>query len=86
MERRCASCGSDKLMDGLHFADVPNLYHSPDHEVLLDMKPEARVFKDPIKENVEILVCGSCGLIAFFAARPDRLWHFYQARASEKRG
>jgi hypothetical protein len=74
------------MMEGLHFADLPQNYASPDHEVVLEMKPDARVFKDTVKEGVEILVCGSCGLIAFFATRPDRLWHFYQARASAQRG
>ncbi len=78
MERRRAACGSDRLMEGLHFSDSGEVYASLDHEVTLEMQPEARLFKEPLTRPVRILVCGACGAMLFFAEEPELLWRAHQ--------
>ena len=65
-------------MEGLHFSHTRQSYASLDHEVTLEMQPKARLFKEPLTRPVRILVCGTCGALAFFAEDPELLWRAYQ--------
>jgi hypothetical protein len=65
-------------MGRLHLSDSGEVYASLDHEVTLEMKPEARLFKEPITRPVRILVYGACGAIAFFAEDPELPWRAHQ--------
>lgn len=68
--RRCVNCGSEKLAGWGRLLDGA-------YSVVINRKPGALLFTDPIVARLHALVCGACGYTALFAEKPEELWERY---------
>lgn len=75
---RCTRCDSDAIIpDGhLYLADLG----STRVQVGVERKPTAKVMKSPVRTDIQVRVCGDCGLVEVETADPHALWDAYVDR------
>ena len=73
--RKCAVCGSDKMIPNVAIRDSQSL--SIKAQVI--SKPEAILFKDPVYSQLRAWICGECGYVMLFVRRPKKLYQAYLA-------
>lgn len=80
----CTRCGSDAVIPDAHLylADLG----SSRIQVGVERKPDAKVMKSPARTDVQVRVCGDCGLVETESADPSALWDAYVERLSREIG
>ena len=75
--KNCSKCNSDKIIPNAMVLDEGQ-YASGYLKIAVDQKPDAFLFKGRISGGVNIVVCGDCGYIEFYAESPRTLYQAYR--------
>ena len=79
----CLRCGSSSVIPDAQLADSDGSGFPPS-KVEITRRPQAWVFKEPIRVVTRAQVCGVCGYVELFAEDPEALWKAYLEREAHR--
>ena len=77
---RCLRCGSDSVIPDVRLIDVGEGDSRKPQEVGVQKNPDALLFKDEIRVQMQAQVCADCGFVEAYAVDPEALWQAHLDR------
>ena len=76
--KKCPDCGSEKIIERARAIDSGEGFMNMGFTVAVDAEPDALLFKNTRRSEVNAKICGDCGYIRFYAKEAGYLWRAYQ--------
>ena len=70
----CGHCGSDEVIPRVRVVDRGEGNGTYDLQVEVQLRPEAKIFKQAKRSNLYATMCGRCGFTELFADLPRTLY------------
>ena len=76
--KNCPECDSENIINHARLSSRGGSFGTP--LIAVDEEPYAAFFRKTSSSDINIKVCGNCGLVRFYAINPGDLWTAYQNR------
>lgn len=80
MKSSCCKCGS---LDVIPNAEIMG-YGTAKVKAVVSGKPDAFMFKDPLRVDIDVQICGECGHMELKASNPKALFRRYKSSLQDR--